>query len=208
MAATRATRGLCRAEDQDDGAADRDAGKRHVAEIEPIKKTFNGLGEEGRVITCLGDVRVAMPRIVEGIDGEMLGQLRHDLLEQVELCPQRMEQNKRWSLPSLDVTQPVAADLHAVDRDIGIPAELCRWLRHRSQGLDHEGQEPDGHADAGKNNQKPENRVHASTFLGIDVDVAVDLGLAGKDVALSLVLVGEGIFHLHVHGAGSEFHAA
>ncbi len=209
MATTRATRGLrWAARISDDRAADRDACKRHVAEIEPLEKALDRLGEEGGVVTLLGNVRVAVPGIVQGIDRKMLRELRHDFLEQVELGAERVQEHERGSAASFDVAQPVAANLHGVDRDVGIPGELCRRLRYRPQRLDREGQEPDGDADAGKDDEKREDCVHGSTFLGIDRDVAAELGLAGEDVPFRLVFVGEGVLHRHVHAAGGELDAA
>ena len=91
-----------------DRAADRDAGKRDVAKIELLEKAFDGLGEEGRIIARLWDIGIAMARKVQGIDGEVLGKLGDDLLEEIELRPQRMQKNESRIFAGLNVAELVA----------------------------------------------------------------------------------------------------
>jgi hypothetical protein len=65
-------------DDEDDGAPDRYAGQRDVAQIEFGEKAFDRFGEERCIITSGRDIRIAMPRIVKRIDGEVLGGLGDD----------------------------------------------------------------------------------------------------------------------------------
>jgi len=55
----------------------------HVAKVELIKEAFDRLGEESRIVTSLRNVRIAVPWVIERIDREVLGKLRHDLFEEV-----------------------------------------------------------------------------------------------------------------------------
>ena len=92
-------------DDQSDRSADRDAGKRHVTQIEPVEKAFDRFGEEGRVVARLGNVRIAVPRIVQSVDGKVLGELGDDLFEQVQLRSQRVQQNEVGTFAGLDVAE-------------------------------------------------------------------------------------------------------
>jgi hypothetical protein len=51
--------------------------------------------------------------IIQGVDGEVLGELRDHFLEQIELRTQRMQQDEGGSRAALDVAEPLALDLHA-----------------------------------------------------------------------------------------------
>src|SRR6185312_5028391 len=87
-----------RGDDEGDCSADRDARERDVAQVELVKEAFDGLGEESRIVAGLRNVRIAVPWIVERIDGEVLGKLRHDLFEQIELCSERVQENENGTL--------------------------------------------------------------------------------------------------------------
>src|ERR1700752_3659457 len=147
MAITRATRGLSPSgDDQRDRASNRYACQRQVVQIELVQKAFHGRGEESGVVASLGNVRIAVARVVQGIDGEMLGELRYHVLEQIQLRSERVEKDESRTLTGLDIAELVSADLHSLDRDIGRPAQFCRRFRRRLESLDHEGYEP--HADS------------------------------------------------------------
>jgi hypothetical protein len=59
----------------------------------------------------LGDVRITVAGIIERVDREPPRQLRHDLLEEIELGAQGVEEHEVRPPTGLDVTKLAAADL-------------------------------------------------------------------------------------------------
>ena len=149
-----------RGEEERERAADRDARERHVAEVELVEKALDGRSEEGSVVASRGNVGIAMAGIVEGIDGEMLGKLRHDLLKQVELRPKRMEKDKHRALAGFDVAELVAPDLDGLNGDRGRPGELRRRFRLRPQRFDEKGDQPDADPNRYEDDQCAKKRMH------------------------------------------------
>jgi hypothetical protein len=64
-----------------------------------------------------------VPWIVESIDGEALGKLRHDLFEQIELCSERMQENENGTLAGLYIAELGAANVDGSDRNVRRPAQ-------------------------------------------------------------------------------------
>ena len=94
-----------RGDDERERTADRDACNGNVAKVEFVEKRFNCFGEEGRVIASLRYVGVAVARMVQGIDGKVVGKLGDNLLEQIELRSERVEKNEDGTFARFDVAE-------------------------------------------------------------------------------------------------------
>jgi hypothetical protein len=94
---------------------------RNFAEVELFEEAFNSCCEERSIVAGVWNVRIAVTRVVQSIDGETFGELRHDIFEQVELRPQRMEEDDGRTCAGLDIAELGAADLHISDRDLRGP---------------------------------------------------------------------------------------
>ena len=137
-------------DDQSDRSADRDAGKRDVTQIEPVEKAFDSLREEGRVVAGLGNVRIAVPRIIQRVDGKVPGELRYDFFEQVQLRSQRMQKHEVWTFAGLEVAERIAANIDVLDGKVRSPAQSLRLSRRRPQRLHDKREQPHADADADK----------------------------------------------------------
>src|SRR5215468_8237185 len=76
---------MVRGNNQWDHATDRNADKGDVFEIELVEEPFNGFDEQLGTIVGLGNVRKAVPRIVEGVDRERIRKERYELFKYIEL---------------------------------------------------------------------------------------------------------------------------
>lgn len=85
----------------------------------------------------------------------MLGQLRHDLLEQVELGAQGVQENQGRAFAGLDIAQPIAINFDALNWDIGRPTQFGRRFGGRSERFDREGNEPHAESRYDKDDQSP-----------------------------------------------------
>src|SRR5262245_59586552 len=74
-----------------------------------------------------------MTGVIERVDCEVSSQLRHDLLEKIELRAQCMEKDEIRACPRLDVANLYAADVRVLDGNVGGPDQPCRLLWCRPQ---------------------------------------------------------------------------
>jgi hypothetical protein len=98
----------------------------------------------------LRNVRIAVPWIVECINGEVLGKLRHDLFEQIELRSQRMQKDENRALARLDVAKFGAANVDGLDRNVRRPAQCGGRPRLLPQRLHDKRDEPQPDSDGNK----------------------------------------------------------
>jgi len=118
------------AEQQGDRATDRLAGQHGALDVQLVQDSRHGRDEELRRVIRARRVRVAMPRVVQGVDPEARGQLRNDLLEHVELRAQRVQQHEGRSGPRDQVADPHAIHGNVADRDVRPP-----WERRRTADI-------------------------------------------------------------------------
>src|SRR6516162_412107 len=112
--------------DERDCAADRNASESDLPQVLFFEEAFDRFDEESGVIANFWNVGIAVSRIVQSIDGEVLRKLRHDLFEQIELRPERVEQHEDRTCSGLDVAELVAVDLNIMDRNFRRPTQR-RW---------------------------------------------------------------------------------
>ena len=141
-----------------------------------------------------------MPWIVESIDGEALGKLRHDLFEQIELCSERMQENENGTLAGLYIAELGAANVDGLDRNVRRPAQCSGRPRLSPQRLHDKRDEPQPDSDGNKDEQRKQDRIHYRT-LGVYHEISTDLRLAREDIAASLIFLGERILDRHAHAA-------
>ena len=78
---TRATRALRRAAMMMAIELEQSASKCHVAKVEFLEEAFNRIGKEKGVVTRAWNVGIAVTRIVQRVNREVLGKLRDDLFK-------------------------------------------------------------------------------------------------------------------------------
>src|SRR5262249_29997335 len=88
-----------------------------------VEKSFDGANKEIGVVLRLRDVRITVTGVIEGVDGEKLRQIRHDLFEKVELRAQRMEQDEVRPHASLDVADLDVLNVGVLDGNGGGPSQ-------------------------------------------------------------------------------------
>src|SRR5262249_4528657 len=120
-------------DDQGNCAANGDPTEHHIAEIMDVEKSFDGANKEIGVVLRLRDVRITVTGVIEGVDGEKLRQIRHDLFEKVELRAQRMEQDEVRPHASLDVADLDVLNVGVLDGNGGGPTQRLRRLRGRAE---------------------------------------------------------------------------
>src|SRR5215471_15819762 len=108
-----------------------------------------------------------MARVIQRVDGERVRQLRHDLLEQIELCAQGMQQEEGWTITGHDVAEPRATDRDGADRNLWRPAQGCGRLWDWSQRVDdvRDGPHPDADPTAQRQRQQRKYRGTHSLLL-------------------------------------------
>ena len=79
-----------------------------------------------------------MARIIERVDGEGFFDQRHQLLEDVELGPERVQQNEVRSAARPDVADAIAVEVEVADGNLGGPIKLLGGLGRDAQGLGDE----------------------------------------------------------------------
>src|SRR5215813_30771 len=95
-----------------------------------------------RVIAARGDIRIPMPRIVECIDREVVGQFWYHFFKQIQLRTQRVEQQQSRAVARSDVADGIAAEVSKVNRDTRGPWKGFGSNGRGSRGLDHKRQQP------------------------------------------------------------------
>ena len=70
------------------------------------------------------------------VDGEGFFDQRHQLLEDVELGPERVQQNEVRSAARPDVADAIAVDVDLADGNLGDPIELVGGLGRDAQGVE------------------------------------------------------------------------
>src|SRR5262249_45400629 len=108
---------MVRGNNQWDHATDRNADKGNVFEIKLVEEPFDGFDEQLRTIVGLGNVRKAVPWIVEGVDRERIRKDGYELFKYIELSSKRVQQDEWWSSTGLDVADGIAADFGRLDRN-------------------------------------------------------------------------------------------
>src|SRR5262249_24978012 len=112
---------MVRGNNQWDHATDRNADKADVFEIELVEEPFNGFDEQLGTIVGLGNVRKAVPWIVEGVDRERIRKEWYELFKYIELSSERMQQDEGWSSTDLDVADGIAADFGRLNGNFWSP---------------------------------------------------------------------------------------
>src|SRR5262245_60424764 len=105
-----------------------------------------------------------MARVIEGVDREVLRQLRHDLLKEIKLRAQCMEKHEARPPAGPDVPKLVAANIDVVDRDLWRPAQGFWYLRDWPQRFDDVGHKPQSDGEANENNEG-QCEAHSRTLL-------------------------------------------
>src|SRR5262249_17055614 len=116
------------------------------------------------------------PGIIEGMDREMLLELRNDFLEYVELGSERMQENEVRADPSSDAADSHAAEIHILHRNPGGPDQCFGPLRGRPQGFEDVGKYDHRDEDCQDGNQYP-GHAHGAIPSGLGgLPPAVPLG--------------------------------
>src|SRR5262245_43016886 len=131
---------VARRRHQRDRPADRYADNCRLSDIDPVEVRRRPLVEILGRVCGFGNVRPAVPGIVEGMDRETLLELRNDFLEYVELGSERMQENEVRAHPSSDAADSHAVEIHILDRNPGGPDQCFGPLRGRPQGFDDVGE--------------------------------------------------------------------
>src|SRR5262245_4585108 len=139
---------MVRSNNQWDHATDRNADQGNVFEIKLVEEPFDGFDEQLRTIVGLGNVRKAVPWIVEGVDREGIRKDGYKLFKYIELSSKRVQQDEGWSSTGLDVADVIAADFGRLDRNFLSPVERGRsWAPsqrlHAKREEDQENQRTD-----------------------------------------------------------------
>src|SRR5262249_53876775 len=92
-----------------------------VFEIKLIEEPFNRFDEQLGTIVGLGNVRKAVPWIVEGVDRERIRQEWYKLFKYIELSSKRVQEDDGWSSTGLNVADDIAADFGRLDRNFWSP---------------------------------------------------------------------------------------
>jgi hypothetical protein len=95
--------------------------ERNLSQIERLEEAFDRAREKGGVVPRLRNVRISMTGKIKRIDGKILGKVRHDLFEEIELGSKRMQKNERGALARFDVPDPARVGLQVLDLDIRRP---------------------------------------------------------------------------------------
>src|SRR5262249_16868647 len=114
---------MVRGNNQWDHATDRNADKGDVFEIEVVEEPLSGFDEQLGTIVSLGNVRKAVPWIVEGVDREQIRQERYELLKYIELSSERVQEDEGWSSTGLDVADGIAAGFGRLNRNFWSPVK-------------------------------------------------------------------------------------
>ena len=109
-----------------------------LGEIELVEKALDRLDEQLGAVIGLRDVGEAVARIIERVDGEGFLEQRHQLLEDIELGPERVQQDEVGSAAGLDITDAIAVNVDVADGNLGGPIELLGGLGRNAQGLGNE----------------------------------------------------------------------
>src|SRR5262245_2015689 len=158
---------VARRQHQRDRPADRYADNCRLSDIDLVEVRFRPLVETFGRVCGFRNVRPAVPGIIEGMDREMLLELRNDFLEYVELGSERMQENEVRADPGSDAADSHAAEIHILHRNAGGPDQCFGPLRGRPQGFD----------DVGKYDQRDEDCQDGNQYPG-DVHGAIPSGLA------------------------------
>src|SRR5262252_7255506 len=111
-------------------------------QIEDVKKRLDAVNKKTGVIAARGNIRIPMPRIVECVDREMVGQLWHHFFKQVQLRTQRVKQQQGRTVARSDVADGIAAEVSKVNRYTGCPWKGFGSNGRGSRGLDRKRQQP------------------------------------------------------------------
>ena len=91
-----------------------------------LEKALDRLNEIVRIVFRGRYVGIAVAGIIDRIHGETLRQIGDDLLEEVELRPQRVQKNQRRAFARFDVAKADAVDTDILDLDVRRPGEALR----------------------------------------------------------------------------------
>src|SRR6516165_6665698 len=126
----------------------------------PIEESLNRFGKERGVVARLWNVRVAVPRVVQRVNGKVFRKLRYDFFEQIELRSQRMKKHQDWASAGSDEAQLMAPNINVGDRYVRRPTKLFRRVGCGPEGLNAEGCEPNAESNACKYQERQQKRVH------------------------------------------------